>query len=156
LTETGLLVTRVEADRVIEHTIPTLRYADAPTAIDWLCEAFGFERHLVVEGDDGAIDHAQLVHGEGMVMLGSVRPNDYNDLVTTVSEVGRPTSGIYVVVEDVDAHADRARELGADIVLEPVDSRTADVATRVATSRATSGVSATTTRGRVDARLDYL
>ena len=25
--------------------IPTMRFHDAPRAIDWLCEAFGFERH---------------------------------------------------------------------------------------------------------------
>ena len=31
--------------------IPALRYRDAPRAVDWLCEAFGFERHLVVEGE---------------------------------------------------------------------------------------------------------
>lgn len=28
--------------------IPGLRYVDATAAIDWLCGAFGFERHLVV------------------------------------------------------------------------------------------------------------
>ena len=38
--------------------IPTLRYRDAAAAIDWLCEAFGFERYLVVPGDEGRIDHA--------------------------------------------------------------------------------------------------
>lgn len=32
------------------NVIPGLRYLDAPRAIDWLCEAFGFEKHLVVEG----------------------------------------------------------------------------------------------------------
>ena len=30
--------------------IPTMRYADAVAAIDWLCRAFGFEKHLVVPG----------------------------------------------------------------------------------------------------------
>ena len=28
----------------------TLRYQDAPKAIDWLCRAFGFEKQLVVPG----------------------------------------------------------------------------------------------------------
>ncbi len=101
--------------------IPTLRYEDAPKAIDWLVEAFGFVRQLVVEGEGGRIDHAQLTFGTGMVMLGSVRPDDDNDLVTTASESGKPTSGIYVVVEDVDAHAARVRDAGADIVLPPED-----------------------------------
>ena len=27
--------------------IPCLRYRDAPAAIDWLCQAFGFEKHAV-------------------------------------------------------------------------------------------------------------
>ena len=55
----------------IVNLIPSLRYADAPKAIDWLCDAFAFERHLVVPGEDGAIAHAQLRFGNGMLMLGS-------------------------------------------------------------------------------------
>ena len=101
--------------------IPALRYRDAPRAVDWLCEAFGFERHLVVEGEGGGIDHAQLVLGPGMIMFGSVREGDYDDLVTTVPAGGRPTQSLYVVVEDVDGHAARAREAGAEIVQEPED-----------------------------------
>ena len=45
--------------------IPTLRYRDAPAAIEWLCEAFGFERHLVVPGESETIAHAQLVFASG-------------------------------------------------------------------------------------------
>jgi hypothetical protein len=40
--------------------IPCLRYRDAPAAIEWLCQAFGFDKHLVVPNDDGTIAHAQL------------------------------------------------------------------------------------------------
>jgi uncharacterized glyoxalase superfamily protein PhnB len=101
--------------------IPTFRYHDAPKAIEWLGRAFGFEPHLVVEGDGNTIDHAQLAFGEGMIMLGSMRENEYGDLVTTVTEVGKPTAATYVIVDDVDAHAQRAREAGAEIVLEPED-----------------------------------
>ncbi len=36
--------------------IPCLRYRDAPRMIEWLCQAFGFERHLVVEDGKGGID----------------------------------------------------------------------------------------------------
>ena len=28
--------------------IPGMRYRNAPAAIEWLCKAFGFEKHLVV------------------------------------------------------------------------------------------------------------
>ena len=51
--------------------IPTLRYRDAPAAIDWLCKAFGFEALLVVPGENATIAHAQLTFGSGMIMLGS-------------------------------------------------------------------------------------
>ena len=49
--------------------IPVLRYRDAPTAIEWLCRTFGFEKHLVVPKEDGLIAHAQLSFGNGMIML---------------------------------------------------------------------------------------
>ena len=52
--------------------IPVLRYRDAPAAIEWLGQAFGFKKHLVVPNDDGTIAHAQLRFGNGLVMLGSV------------------------------------------------------------------------------------
>jgi uncharacterized glyoxalase superfamily protein PhnB len=43
--------------------IPSLRYRDAPRMIDWLCETFGFEKHLIIPGEDGSIVHAQLSLG---------------------------------------------------------------------------------------------
>ncbi|MGH8122517.1 MAG: VOC family protein, partial [Rudaea sp.] len=51
--------------------IPSLRYRDALAAIDWLCRAFGFEKHAVY-ADNGVVHHAQLTFGNGMIMLGSV------------------------------------------------------------------------------------
>lgn len=101
--------------------ILAFRYRDAPRALAWLCEAFGFRRHLVIEGDDGRIEHAQLTFGPGMIMLGRVREDDYDELVGTVPEGGRPTASVCVVVDDVDAHAERARKAGAEIVEEPND-----------------------------------
>ena len=49
--------------------ISYLRYRDAPVAIEWLCNTFGFEKHLVVPNVDGTIAHAQLSFGNGMIML---------------------------------------------------------------------------------------
>lgn len=43
--------------------IPTLRYRDAHAAIAFPEEALGFEPLLVVEGDGGIVEHAQLTHG---------------------------------------------------------------------------------------------
>ena len=63
--------------------IPTMRYKDAPTAIEWLCKAFGFEKHLVVPGENGTIAHAQLCFGNAMIMLGSENDNEYGKLLRT-------------------------------------------------------------------------
>ena len=102
--------------------IPTLRYIDAQTAIDWLCRAFGFEKHLVVAEDDGSIAHAQLSFGNGMIMLGSARDDGYGQLIRQPSEIGgAETQSPYVIVDDVDAHWERAKEEGATVVMEPED-----------------------------------
>ena len=50
------------APDTVSTIIPTLRYRDAPAAIDWLCNTFGFEAELVVPGEEGSIAHAQLAH----------------------------------------------------------------------------------------------
>lgn len=98
--------------------IPCLRYRDAPAAIAWLCRTFGFVEHLVVAEQDGSIAHAQLSLGGGMVMLGSVRDNEYGRQLQQPDEVGGLGSqGIYLVVADVDAVHARALAAGATIVL---------------------------------------
>ncbi len=97
--------------------IPTLRYRDAMAAIEFLCDAFGFER-MVVLADQGVVEHAQLVHGTGMVMIGSDRDDAFGSQITTAAESDRPTGAIYVIVDDVAAHAERARAAGATITME--------------------------------------
>ena len=105
--------------------IPSLRYADAPKAIDWLCNAFGFERHLVVPDEGGTIAHAQLRIGNGMLMLGSGGNHEgpFDKLVRPPAsrEQVRPSS-VYVIVDDPDAHCTRARAAGAEIIMEPEDA----------------------------------
>ena len=101
--------------------IPALRYVDAPAAIEWLCAAFGFEKHLVVPGEDGGIAHAQLTFRNSMIMLGSVREGEYDDLLIQPTNAGAVTQAPYVIVDDVDAHCARARAAGAEIVMEPAD-----------------------------------
>lgn len=102
--------------------IAAMKYRDAAAAIDWLVGAFGFEKHLVVPGEGGAIAHAELVFGDGMVMLGSSREGDYDRLLAPLAETGgKPTLGLYVVVDDVDAHYARAKAAGAEILIDIKD-----------------------------------
>ena len=102
--------------------IPPARYVNAAAAIDWLCDAFGFARRMVVEGEDGSIVHAQLVFGNGMFMLGSARDDEYGRTQRTPAEVGGyNTQSAYVVVADLEAHHARAAAAGAEMVMPLAD-----------------------------------
>jgi len=97
--------------------IPCLRYRDAHAMIDWLCRAFGFEKRAVYDDDAGGVAHAQLVHGRGMLMLGSVRDDALGRHMVQPDAIGgRHTQCTYVVVDDCKAHYDHARAAGAEIV----------------------------------------
>jgi len=97
--------------------IPCLRYRDASAAIAWLCTAFGFSRHAVYEDDAGGIAHAQLTHGRGMIMLGSVRDDAFGrHFVQPDQTGGRETQCACVIVDDCKAHYERAVDAGAVIV----------------------------------------
>jgi uncharacterized glyoxalase superfamily protein PhnB len=101
--------------------IPCLRYRDAPAAIEWLCQTFGFEKHLVVPNEDGTIAHAQLSFGNGMIMLGSVLKNEteFGRLMKQPDEIGgAQTQSTYVVVTDADAAYTQAKAGGAKIAME--------------------------------------
>ena len=99
-----------------------MRYRDANAAIEWLCKAFGFEKHLVVPGENGTVAHAQLAFGNGMIMLGSAREDEFGQWVKPPRETGGiGTQSVYVIVEDADAHYSRAKAAGAEIVMEVKD-----------------------------------
>ena len=103
------------------NVIPCLRYRDAPAAIDWLCETFGFEKQLIVPGENGSIAHAQLSFGNGMIMLGSTSSIDteYGKLMTQPEDIGgAQTQTIYVVVENADAVHDRVKAAGMEIIMD--------------------------------------
>ena len=101
--------------------IPSMRYRDAPAAIDWLCRVLGFSEHMVVPGEDGAVAHAQLTLGDGMVMLGSERDDEHGQLMAVPGSDGPNTQSAYVVVDGVEAVHDRAKAAGAPIV-EPLQN----------------------------------
>ena len=99
-----------------------MRYKDAPAAIEWLCSAFGFEKHLVVPGENGAIVHAQLSFGNAMIMLGSEFDNEYGKFVKSPKDLdGINTQAAYIIVEEIDEHYRRAIDTGAEIILDIKD-----------------------------------
>jgi uncharacterized glyoxalase superfamily protein PhnB len=105
----------IEAPRIYA----TFRYKDAARMIDWLTEAFGFTVHARYADADGTVQHAQLAFGSSMIMLGTVRDDDYGRMVGGPGSQGGKS--IYVAVDDTDAAYERAKAAGAKILEEPTD-----------------------------------
>lgn len=89
--------------------VPYLSYTDAKAAIGFLTAAFGLELVQGYDGEDGKLMHGEMRHGNGVIMLGT-------------EERPKGSPGIYLVVEDVDAHYEAAKAAGADIVYPPEDT----------------------------------
>ncbi|REK90357.1 glyoxalase [Streptomyces inhibens] len=96
---------------------PTVLYHDAQAAIRQLTEAFGFTVGAKYEGEDGMVLHAELSYGNGAVMLGSKGRGGIFD--EAMGDAG--PMGVYVVVEDTDAHFRRAEAAGVEILMPPTD-----------------------------------
>ena len=123
-----------ETQTTTQVLFPFLRYQDAPAAIDWLVKAFGFEDQMVVPGDNGTIAHAQLSFGTGVVMLATVRDDELQ--MKSPHDLGGVNQGIYVYLEEVDAHCERARAAGAEIIRGPENT---DYGSREYTARDLEG-----------------
>jgi uncharacterized glyoxalase superfamily protein PhnB len=96
--------------------IPGHRYRNAPAAIEWLCRVFGFERHVVYEGENGTVHHAELTLGDGMIMLGSGKDDEFGRGFKPPQELGGvETRGVYLMVPDSEAVYTRAVAAGAVI-----------------------------------------
>ncbi len=104
------------------NLIPCLRYRDVPTALEWLCRAFGFEQRRVIEDEQVGIIHVQLSFGSGMLMLGPADGAEDGRQVRQPDEVGGiSTQGIYVIVNSADGLYNQAKAAGAEIVIELKD-----------------------------------
>jgi uncharacterized glyoxalase superfamily protein PhnB len=102
--------------------VPTLRYRDVAAAIQWLCEAFGFERRVVVSGADGCVRYAELTFGDGIIMVGPVEGSAVGSLMTQPEQIGGVETQIcYLFVDDAAAHCAKALAAGAEIVLDLQD-----------------------------------
>ena len=97
--------------------MPALRYRNAPGAIDWLCQVFGFERHALYANPDGTVAHAELTLNGGMIMLGSAKEDEHAQRYRSPDDLnGVETRGVYIVVADADQVHARAVAAGATIL----------------------------------------
>ena len=95
---------------------PYLLYSNCEAALDFLSRAFGFEEELRMTAPEGYVNHAEMRLGDGRIMLG-----DPGDEYCGPKQLGGATFGVYVDVDDVDAHFEQARAAGATISEEPLD-----------------------------------
>lgn len=92
---------------------PYLLYEDGEAAIEFTTRAFGFREVHRATGAAGGL-HAELevAPGGDRIYLGQP-PSDFRN----PAKVGR-TSLVYVLVDEVDAHFERASAAGAKIIEE--------------------------------------
>ncbi|HEY7003510.1 MAG TPA: VOC family protein [Gaiellaceae bacterium] len=95
---------------------PYLLYEDVAGALAWLSEVFGFEERLRLTDERGVVTHAEMKIADGLVMMG-----DPGDAYRSPKRLGARTALVHVYVEDVDAHYERAKAAGAEIIAEPID-----------------------------------
>jgi uncharacterized glyoxalase superfamily protein PhnB len=103
----------------MQTIFPILRYNDARAAIRWLCTTFGFAELFSVPASGQTVRHAQLKLGTNVIMLGSVRPGDG---MTSPQTLGTVTQALYVHVDDIEDHFERARLAGAVILSPPTNT----------------------------------
>ena len=100
--------------------IPSVIYKDRRAALDWLEKAFGFEPSFILTDSDGNIVHAEMSHGDGVVMIAS----EFIDWARSPLSVGGGnTQRIFVHLESgINPHCERARAAGAKIVMGPSET----------------------------------
>jgi uncharacterized glyoxalase superfamily protein PhnB len=101
--------------------IPAMRYQDPDAAVTFLVEAFGLTEHNVYRDDEGHVGHAELRHGDDYLMVSG--PRDAGWLGGRAADALASPISVYLVVEDPQAHFERAKAAGATIVrdLEHMD-----------------------------------
>jgi uncharacterized glyoxalase superfamily protein PhnB len=91
--------------------VPVLICADVRSAVAWLSDAFGFAERVRI-GED---HRAQLQFADGAVIVADVRHG------RQPPRPGEATHSVLVRVDDARAHCERARQHGAEILMEPTD-----------------------------------
>src|SRR5215469_3171131 len=94
-------------------------YRDPWAALEWLEKAFGFERAMVITGQDGSLAHSEMRFGDSAIHVGA----PWADFTASPAAVGgKNTQMIHIQLPDgIDAHCARARAAAAVILQEPAD-----------------------------------
>ena len=111
------------------QVIPMLTYEDGPAMMDWLAQAFGFREITRMLDENGLLAHGELAAGNGRIMLSAATPHyesprrhsEHCERARTWSAVPWVIDGVFVYVDDVDAHFAQAEAAGATILTEVED-----------------------------------
>jgi uncharacterized glyoxalase superfamily protein PhnB len=96
-----------------------LCYRDPKAALKFLEAAFGFDLAMLIEDNAGNLAHAEMSFGDGLVMIGNEWTAQHK---SPASIDGFNTQSVHIHLEgDIDAHCERARAAGAEILMEPAD-----------------------------------
>jgi uncharacterized glyoxalase superfamily protein PhnB len=99
--------------------ISAICYRDPKTALKFLEAAFGFELFMLIEDGEGNLVHSEMRHGNAAVMVGNEWSEDHK---SPSSIGGKNTQTVHITVEaDIDAHCERARAAGFEIIMAPED-----------------------------------
>jgi uncharacterized glyoxalase superfamily protein PhnB len=110
-----------------QRIVPFLGYEDAAAAIEWLERAFGFRENRDARHEqDSTVTHAELEREGATIYLSSPKGYASPRTLRSESEAARRSydnawviDGLFVEVDDVDAHHARATAAGATILRDP-------------------------------------
>jgi uncharacterized glyoxalase superfamily protein PhnB len=97
--------------------IPYIFYRDVPAALDWLAKTFGFKEEMRTGTPKGGM-HGEMSFGGQLIMMGQ---GGKEWKMASAREAGMATMGVFIYMDDVDAHHARAAAEGAEIEMAPHD-----------------------------------
>ncbi|MDX6387021.1 MAG: hypothetical protein QOD85_823 [Gaiellaceae bacterium] len=113
-----------------QRVVPMFSYEDVALAADWIAQAFGFTETGRWADDDGRVTHVNMELDGGQIMLGYASPEyqsprhhaEVCDPARAWRETPYVVDGVFVSVDDIDAHYAGARAGGATILSELEDN----------------------------------
>ena len=97
--------------------IPHIFYRDVAAALDWLARAFGFTETMRVGTPRGGV-HGEMEFDGQVLMMG--QGSAEMRMMSAIDAKGA-TQGVFIYLDGVDAHYERARAAGAEIDKPPQD-----------------------------------
>lgn len=92
-------------------------YRDPKAALKFLEAAFGFELFMLIEDAEGNLVHSEMRFGNAVIMIGAEWSQDHK---SPASLGGKNTQTVHLqIATDVDAHCERARAAGMEIIMAP-------------------------------------